>query len=72
MNDNIFLGVRLYIDRELCMVISEIDENGYFMIELEDYNTTQKINISQVVLNGYSFTGMPIMRFSIMDYDLGI
>lgn len=72
MNDNIFLGVRLYIDRELYMVTSEIDENGYFMIELEDYNTTQMINISQIVLNGYSFTGMPIMRYSIMDYDLGI
>lgn len=72
MRKHIFLGLKMYLESEIFNVISHVDDDGYFVIESDSFTFSTVINISELVLDGYSYTGMPLMKYSRMDYDLGI
>lgn len=72
MKDYIYLGAKVFLGKAAFIVISEIDNNGYFYLEHEEYIITKRLNITEITLNGYSFTGTPILKYRKMDYDLGI
>lgn len=72
MRDYIFLGLKMYLESEIFNVISHVDDDGYFVIESDSFTFSTVINISELVLDGYSYTGIPFMKYYRMDYDLGI
>lgn len=72
MSGYIYLGARVILDKDMCMVISELDESGYFEVEHEEFLIIKRINLTEIELNGYSFTGIPMVKYTRMDYDLGL
>jgi hypothetical protein len=72
MRDYIHYGKRILINGDGYIVMSYLDDNGYFLLESEDLVAFIPLHISETHLNGFAFDGTPYVEIKRMDYDLGI